>query len=97
LRITAPPSGLCAASYELPESDPMFRDLPYICQIFSRREVTEWAEANRMRIATQEYWCCYTGDLWTCGNYIAPPWRVHVDQKHHLLCLAMQKPESSLT
>jgi len=84
-------------AYELPESDPMFRHLPYVCQIFSRREVTEWAENNRMRIAAQEYWRCYTGDLWTCGSYSAPPRRVDADHKPDLLCLAMQKPESSQT
>jgi SAM-dependent methyltransferase len=84
-------------AYDLPESDPIFRGLPYICQIFSRKEVTDWAEANRLRIAAEEYWCCYTADLWTCGSYIAPPRRVDADQKHHLLCLALQKPDSSLT
>ena len=87
----------CPNAYELPESDPIFRDLPYVCQIFSRREITDWVESNRMRIAAQEHWCCYAGDLWTCGSYLAPPQRVEADQKHHLLCLAMQKPDSGLT
>jgi 2-polyprenyl-3-methyl-5-hydroxy-6-metoxy-1,4-benzoquinol methylase len=82
-------------AYALPESDPVFRNLPFVCQIYSRREVAEWVNSNRMAIATEEYWSVYTADLWTCGSNIVPPRKVSVDDKHHLMCLAMRKDSSA--
>jgi len=77
--------------FDLPEVDPKFRGLPYICQIFSRREVTEWVESNGMSIAAEELWRLYTGELIACGGNIVPPVRAGANDKHHLMCLALRK------
>lgn len=64
---------------------------PYICKIYSRKEITEWLIKNGGQIVEQEYYEIFTGDFWTFGKYIYPPRKVDRNNKHHLTCLLIQK------
>jgi SAM-dependent methyltransferase len=76
--------------YELPNAG-YGKNKPYICQVFSRKEIEGWMKENCGRIINQEYYEVFTGDLWTFGNRIYPPRQVTKDEKHHLTCLLVQK------
>ncbi len=65
--------------------------IPYIAQVFSRKQIDQWCNANGARVVAQEYWQCYTGDLWTLGTQIYPPVAAEKTGKHHLSCLLLQK------
>ena len=64
---------------------------PYICQVFSRKEITEWLSKNGGHIVEQEYYEIFTGDFWSLGKHVYPPCKVNKDNKHHLTCLLIQK------
>lgn len=77
--------------YELPDSYAFQQDIPYICQSFSRNELTHWFDTNDGIIIEQEYWQFWDGDFWTTGKQIIPPIRVTSDGRHQLTCLLIQK------
>jgi 2-polyprenyl-3-methyl-5-hydroxy-6-metoxy-1,4-benzoquinol methylase len=67
------------------------QDLPYVCQMFSRDEVSHWLDKNNGLLADQEFWEFWTGDFWTFGNLVSPPRRVSATERHQLTCLLLQK------
>src|ERR1035437_10229604 len=44
--------------YQLPGAG-YGKDLPYICQVYSRVELQKWSEQNSACIQEQEYWECF--------------------------------------
>lgn len=66
-------------------------DFPFIGRVYSRDEVSAWADANGARVVEQEYYEAFTGPLWTFGERIAPPRRVRVGDPHHLTALLLRK------
>lgn len=76
--------------YKLPEAG-YGKDWPWICQIFSRKELLNWLAKNNGKIIEQEYWQVFTGDLWSFGDRLYPPKLVEKNQKHQLTCLWIQK------
>jgi SAM-dependent methyltransferase len=75
--------------YSLPESS-YGKDLPYICQIYSRSQIDDWLSDSGGRIITQEYWEIFSGNYWTFGKHIPRPHQVDVNKKHHLTCVLVQ-------
>ncbi len=78
--------------YKLPDAG-YGQDLPYITQVFSRKEIDAWLKENPGKIIDQEYYQVFSGDLWTFGERICPPLKVKREEKHHLTCILIQKTE----
>lgn len=68
-------------------------DLPYPAQSFSRAELDGWLTSDHAAsLVDQEYWRCFTGDLWTFGDLLRPPQRMAGPQEsHQLTCLTIQR------
>jgi 2-polyprenyl-3-methyl-5-hydroxy-6-metoxy-1,4-benzoquinol methylase len=64
-------------------------DAPYICRVYSRREVRGWL-AEGFEIVRQEYYRVFTGDLWAFGERLRPPVETGAEEPHHLTCLMLQ-------
>ena len=41
---------------------------PFICQVYSRKEIDQWMQENKGRMVDQEYYEVFTGDHWTLEN-----------------------------
>lgn len=67
------------------------QDSPYICQVYSRNELSKWLETNNGQIMEQEYWRIFEGDFWTFGQQLYPPVQVRKNEKHQLTCLLVRK------
>jgi len=80
--------------YESPEAA-YGADLPYPAQSFSRAELDGWLASEptySAKLVNQEYWQCFTGDLWTFGELVRPPRRAAGPQdRHQLTCLTIQR------
>lgn len=76
--------------YKLPNAG-YGQDVPFVCQVYSRRELDHWMEENKARIIEQEYYEIFTGDIWTFGKRIYPPRKVEKGGKCHLTCVLIQK------
>lgn len=70
------------------------RDLPYPAQSFSRAELNGWLAGEcAAELVDQEYWRCFTGDLWTFGELLRPPVRASgPEETHQLTCLSIRRP-----
>ena len=77
--------------YVLAGSDAFGRKIPFICQILSRREISDWLEKFNLSIAAQEVWQFYSGEFWSQGTPIFPPKQVAINETHHITCLALTK------
>ena len=49
------------------------RDLPYVCQVYSRSQVDRWLARNHGKLVAQEYGRMFTGEYWTFGERLRPP------------------------
>lgn len=69
------------------------RDLPYPAQSFSRAELNGWLAGEiAAELIDQEYWRCFTGNLWTFGALLRPPERALGPQdRHQLTCLSIRR------
>ncbi|MBN2284953.1 MAG: class I SAM-dependent methyltransferase [Tissierellales bacterium] len=76
--------------YKLPGSS-YGQNLPYICQSYSREELSKWLRDNDGVIIEQEYWKFWDGDYWTVGNQTIPPRKVNSFDKHQTSCILIQK------
>lgn len=76
-------------AYQLPEAS-YGKDLPFICQIYSRNEVNQWL-SGRADIVSQEYWRVFSGPFWTIGESLRPPVRTKVSDLHQLTCLLIRR------
>lgn len=76
--------------YKLPDAG-YGPNCPFICQVFSRRELDMWLRGNGARIVAQEYYEIFTGVLWTFGRRIYPPRKVKKGERCHLTCVLIQK------
>ena len=64
-------------------------DLPYIAQVYSRRELDRWFAG--VSIVKQEYRRVFSGEFWTFGETLSPPVRTTKGEPHQLTCLAIRK------
>ena len=76
--------------YELTDSG-YGQDSSFICQMYSRNEISRWLGNNNIKIIKQEYYEVFSGEYWSVGERIYPPNNVTKDQKHHLTCLLVGK------
>lgn len=69
------------------------KDLPYVTQSFSRRELDQWLGGEYGGVVVdQEYWKAWTGDLWVKGDLHRPIERVESPaEPHQLTCLTIRK------
>lgn len=72
--------------YKRPDSG-YGQDNPYICQVFSRREIDAWVRSNPLTICRQDYWQVFDGMYWTCGKPIYPRIRTRRTEAHQLTCM----------
>lgn len=75
--------------YALPEAR-YGQDYPFICQVFSRKEIDAWLRENHATLLDQEFWDTFTGELWTFGTY-HPTKESSKQQPHHLTCVLLRK------
>jgi len=64
-------------------------DAPYICRVYSRREIDKWL-AIGFEIVRQEYYRVFTGELWACGERLSPSAKVGANEPHHLSCVMLR-------
>ena len=64
-------------------------DAPYICRVYSRREVQGWL-AEGFEIVRQEYYRIFTGNLWAFGERLRPPVKTEANEPHHLTCILLR-------
>jgi SAM-dependent methyltransferase len=76
--------------YALPEAG-YGQSSPYICQVYSRREVQRMLPESEGGIVDQQYWRFWDGELWTFGNQEIPPKRVEKSDLHQLTCILFRK------
>lgn len=76
--------------YALPGSS-YGQNAQYICQSYSRKELSKWLQENNGVIIEQEYWQFWEGDYWTVGNSIIPPHKAGVEDNHQISCILIQK------
>jgi ubiquinone/menaquinone biosynthesis C-methylase UbiE len=67
--------------YELECSNAYQRQIPFICQSFTKENL-------KGQIVKQEFWQCWTGDYWTCGEQIKPSKN---KDKYQLSCILIKK------
>jgi SAM-dependent methyltransferase len=77
--------------YRQEDSDAYSLDVPYICQSYSREQLTAWVTRNKAEIVRQEFWRLYAGDFWSCGEMTWPPVQVAASERHQLTCVLIQK------
>ncbi len=70
------------------------RSAPYICRVYSRREVDRWIEATGANLLQQELYTAFSGELWTFGERLVPPRLSSPSEPHHLTCIVLEKPAS---
>jgi 2-polyprenyl-3-methyl-5-hydroxy-6-metoxy-1,4-benzoquinol methylase len=78
--------------FKLPEAPDIFKNLPYVCQVFCRRDIGRWLSDGGCRLTTQEYWQCYTGELWTFGDFVLPFREMEAGEQSQLTCIVIEKP-----
>ena len=76
--------------YKLPDAG-YGQDYPFICQVFSQKQIDAWLKNKPGKIIDQEYYEVFSGDLWTFGERIYPPRKVEKEQRCHLTCIVIQK------
>jgi SAM-dependent methyltransferase len=64
-------------------------DAPYICRVYSRREVQIWL-GEGFEIMRQTYCRVFTGELWAFGERLLPPVETGAEELHHLTCLLLR-------
>lgn len=64
-------------------------DAPYICRVYSRREIQRWL-AEGFEIVRQDFYRVFTGDLWAFGDRLRPPVKAGANEPHHLTCLLLR-------
>jgi SAM-dependent methyltransferase len=77
--------------FKMEASPLIFKGLPYVCQVYCRRNIDEWLTEGGGTLVTQEYWQCYTGELWTFGDFVLPFRQVRSDDLHQLTCVVIEK------
>ena len=76
-------------AYELPEAG-YGQNAPYICRIFSRKELDRWLKENNAIIVEQEYWRVFNGEFWTYDGRCYPLSIVRKNERHHLTCVLIR-------
>ena len=77
--------------YKLPESDAYGKDIFFVCQSYSRKQLNNWLDSNGGEIVEQEFWKVWGGDYWTTGGKNFPAVKVDSKEKHQLSCILIKK------
>ena len=67
------------------------KDVSFITQAFSRKELNRWIAKNDGQIVDQEFWQYFTGPFWTLGKRLKVPKQVAKDDTHQMSCLLIAK------
>lgn len=67
------------------------QNLPFVCQMYSRKQLDNWLEQNNSKLVEQQFWQFWDGEYWTFGNQLTPPKMVTKDDLHQLSCMLIQK------
>jgi len=67
------------------------KGLPYITQVFSRKELNAWIRDSNASILEQEYWNYFTGDYWSVGERLNLPVKVSVGEPHQISTVLLRK------
>ncbi|KAA3632293.1 MAG: class I SAM-dependent methyltransferase [Calditrichaeota bacterium] len=67
------------------------QNLPFICQMYSRKELDGWLEANNAELVEQQFWQFWDGPYWTFGNQLPIPKQVSKDELHQHSCMLIRK------
>lgn len=67
------------------------KNLPFVCQVYSRKQLDSWLNNNNSRLVEQQFWQFWDGKYWTFGNQLTPPKMVTKDDLHQLSCMLIQK------
>lgn len=67
------------------------QDANYVCQVFSRDQIESWLKIPKIELICQEYYCIFTGEFWTFGQRLYPPYKVEKNEKHHITCIVLKK------
>jgi SAM-dependent methyltransferase len=76
--------------YHLPEAS-YGQENPFICQVFSRKQLDAWLEQNQAVLLTEDLWRMFSGEFWTFGHRLLPPTQVSLPKQHHLACILLGK------
>ena len=76
--------------YQLPAAG-YGKDLPYICQVYSRSNIDQWLHDNDAELVAQEYWQVFSGEFWTFGERLRRPRQTSSQEPHQLTCLLLHK------
>lgn len=74
------------------DSDLAHREIPFICQVFSRIQVHFWLRFTGDEVVCQKYWQIFSGDYWRVGERLSPPAQATENDKRHLTCVVIKKP-----
>jgi len=64
-------------------------DAPYICRVYSNREVQSWL-GEGFELVRQSYYRVFTGEFWAFGERLLPPVETGAEEPHHLSCLLLR-------
>lgn len=67
------------------------QNAPYVCQVFSEKEIKLWTEPEICRIQAIEYYRIFEGELWTFGKRLKPPRKVELSENPQLVCIDIIK------
>lgn len=81
----------CANVYELPDSNAKGKSMPFGTHAFCRADVDQWCKENNLEVVKQEFWDCFTGEFWTCGERKRPFVEVDKTKPHHISCVWLRK------
>jgi SAM-dependent methyltransferase len=76
-------------AYDLPDAG-YGQNAPYICQVFSRAQLTQWESLGGETI-DREYYQVFTGNLWTQGERLRPPQPASESSLHHLAGITIRR------
>ncbi|HWG46295.1 MAG TPA: class I SAM-dependent methyltransferase [Gemmataceae bacterium] len=79
--------------YDLLDVRLEYRNLPYGCRSYSRRELEEWLSLTGGSIAEQEFWRIETSRVHGLGEWLYPAVQVSREESHQLTCLLLHKPK----
>lgn len=81
----------CPNVYELADSNAKGKKMVFKTKAFSRTNLNQWCEANNLEIVKQEFWDCFSGEFWSCGERKRPFVEVEKNNLHHISCVWFKK------
>lgn len=64
----------------------------YTCKCYTREHLTKWQHENGVDLVHEEFYRCWSGELWTQGEQVLPFQKVAPTEPHQYICFVLQKP-----